>query len=83
MRDFKYVVTQVEGCPEQIFVFPKTIDHDQFAEVLSHLKEGPDRNWTRPYRKPISAGFTDGVNCYGKSESLGIGSRLTDSDLLK
>lgn len=80
MREMKYVVVKTDA-GEQIYVFPKQIDHDAFAEVLSYIKMG-GRNWKREYREPVSAGFTDGVTCYGRSESLGIGSRPQDSSLL-
>lgn len=72
----KYVVTRDEDGKEQLFMFPKSINHDDFAEVLSHIKvyTGP-RNWERQYRKPIAAGFTDGKNCTGRSETLNLDSR--------
>lgn len=72
----KYVVTRDEDGKEQLFMFPKSINHDDFAEVLSYIKvyTGP-RNWERQYRKPIAAGFTDGKNCTGRSETLNLDSR--------
>ena len=54
----KYVVVSSEH-GEELFLFPKSINHDEFAEVLSYIKQGDSRNWKRSYRKPISAGFTD------------------------
>lgn len=78
MIEMKYVVVEVDvdgEASEQLFTFPKTIDHDRFAEVLSYIKTGSDRNWNREFRKPVSAGFTDGHTCYGKSESLDLSSR--------
>ena len=81
MKEMKYVVTKDESGAEHLFIFPKQIDHDAFAEVLSHIKTG-GRNWKREYREPVSAGFTDGVECYGRSETLGIGSRSQDSKML-
>lgn len=77
----KYVVVETNGV-EQLFIFPKEINHDRFAEVLSYIREG-DRNWSREYREPISAGFTDGLSCYGRSESLDLDSRKEDTQLLK
>lgn len=82
MQEMKYVVVKAEGGDEQIFIFPKQIDHDAFAEVLSHIKTG-GRNWRREYREPVSAGFTDGTECYGRSETLGLNSRSVDTKLLK
>lgn len=83
MTEMKYVVMDSDECGEQLFVFPKTIDHDRFAEVLSLIKHGVERNWNRIYRKPVSAGFTDGTLCYGKSETLGLRSRDKDTALLR
>jgi len=77
----KYVVVKPEGSEEQIFIFPLDVDHDEFAEILSYIKQG-GRNWTRPFRKPVSAGFTDGVTCFGRSETLNLDSRQCDSLLL-
>ena len=83
MIEFKYVVVKAEEGGEQIFIFPKTIDHDRFAEVLSVIRvdDGP-RGWKRPRWAPVSAGFTDGVRCYGRSETLNLDSRMQDSKLL-
>ena len=82
MNEMKYVVVNSDEAKEQLFVFPKSIDHDRFAEVLCHIKHGSDRNWRRIYREPVSAGFTDGRHCYGRSESLGLDSRKQDTALL-
>ncbi|GAC1605795.1 MAG: hypothetical protein NVS3B3_04340 [Aquirhabdus sp.] len=81
MSEMKYVVVHSEETGEQLFTFPKNINHDAFADVLRRIKtEG--RNWTRPFRKPISAGFTDGNRCYGRSETLDLDSRPVDTELL-
>ena len=82
MIEMKYVVVKSEEDGEKLFIFPKSVNHDAFAEVLSYIKVG-DRNWKRLYREPISAGFTDGVTCYGRSESLDLKSRPEDTELLK
>jgi hypothetical protein len=84
--EMKYVVVSSEEQGEQLFIFPKNINHDSFAEVLSNIrfyKNGNLRDWKRIYREPISAGFTDGVKCYGKSESLNLNSRPEDTEILK
>ena len=78
----KYVVVESEEQGKQLFIFPKNIDHDAFAEILSHMKVGTPQNWKRVYREPVSAGFTDGKTCYGKSESLGIKSDNGDTALM-
>ena len=80
--EMKYVVVQTEEQGEQLFIFPKNIDHDRFAEVLSNIRLGSGYNWERIYREPISAGFTDGTKCYGYSESLSLKSRPEDTALL-
>jgi hypothetical protein len=72
----KYVVTEREDGKEELFMFPKHINHDDFAEVLSHIKVHTSfRDWERQYRKPIAAGFTDGKYCTGRSETLNLDSR--------
>lgn len=82
-NEMKYVVVNSKEAGDQIFIFPKNINHDAFAEVLSYLKHGNWQNWERIYRRPVSAGFTDGVTCYGKSESLNLKSDPRDTNLLK
>lgn len=82
LAEMKYVVVEDESGNEHLFVFPKVFDHDCFAEVLSHIKTG-GLNWSRQYRKPVSAGFTDGRRCYGRSETLGLSARTDDSELLE
>ena len=82
MGEMKYVVVADESGTEQLVVFPKAIDHDAFAEVLSHIKTG-GRNWRREFRRPVSAGFTDGQKCYGCSETLSLECRPVDDLLLQ
>ncbi len=72
--EFKYVVVTCEETGEQMFMFPKSVDHDVFADILSYIKIG-GRNWKRSYREPVSAGFTNGKTCYGRSETLHLNSR--------
>ena len=82
-REMKYVVVASDA-GEQLMAFPKNINHDAFAEVLSHIRDGTSRNWTRFERRPVSAGFTDGITCYGRSESLNLDARIpADTALLK
>lgn len=81
MVEMKYVVVKTADGGEQMFIFPKSVDHNRFTEVLSYIKEG-DLDWKRPLRTPISAGFTDGRRCYGQSESLRLASRKCDAELL-
>lgn len=74
----KYVVTKDESGKEELFMFPKHLNHDDFAKVLGDIKtyvNGDHRNWVRQYREPIAAGFTDGRTCTGRSETLDLDSR--------
>lgn len=79
----KYITTEQEDGKQEVFVFPKSIDHDAMAEVLPHIKNQTYGRWERVYRKPISAGFVDqNWICYGCSESLDLISRPEDTKLL-
>lgn len=61
---------------EQIIVFPKNIQHSDFAESITHLSFGTMR--------PISGGFVKNGVCVGESISLRMGSRgEADTKLLK
>ncbi len=70
----KYVVAKIKG-EEEIFTFPRSINHDRFCEVLSFIKHGSDRDWSREYAEPVSAGFVDNGKCHGHSETLRLKSR--------
>lgn len=80
----KFVCTKDENDKEEIFVFPKHIDHDRFAEVLCHIRTDDARGqWQRMFRKPISAGFVSRTNkCFGRSETLDLDSRPEDTKIL-
>ena len=83
MKEFKYVVVQVVGGPEEIYIFPKTVEHAAFAEVLHYITTPTSGGgWHRPFRKEISAGFTNGVSCYGRSETLDLDSRYKVDEAL-
>lgn len=82
MNEMKYVVVKSEEQGKQMFIFPKNIDHDSFAEVLSYIKVGTPQNWNRVYRETVSAGFTDGKTCYGRSETLGLEADKGDTALM-
>jgi len=72
----KYICTVSEDKREEVFVFPRSVDHDAMAEALQGIKDQTHGNWNRVFRTPVSAGFVDGAgNCYGLSESLGLNSR--------
>lgn len=83
----KYIVALHEG-KEKIFVFPRAIDHDRFYEGLAAIRFGHGRDWRRHVlgcpSDLVSAGFIDGGECHGRSETLGIESRgAADTALLR
>jgi hypothetical protein len=78
----KYIVTRDAEGKELMFVFDCSIDHDAFAEVAGRIKDQTHGNWRRVMRNTISAGFTDGKHCWGRSESLNIDGRPEDDALL-
>lgn len=71
----KYVVMQDENGIQELFMFPKSVNHDVFANAVSRLKDQAHGNWKRIDRDVISAGFTDGTTCFGRSETLNLDSR--------
>ncbi len=80
----KYVVTLDENDVEEIFIFPKSVNHDVFTDSVGRMKNQSHGNWQRVTRKPISAGFTDGIKCWGYSETLKLKSREhLDAELIK
>jgi hypothetical protein len=79
----KYIVTKTEEGKEEIFIFPKSINHDCMMEALRGIRSESTGRWTRIHRKAIAAGFTDGVRCIGRSETLQLDSRgLLDAVLI-
>lgn len=79
----KYICTSDSDGKEEIFIFPKTVDHDAMAEVLGHIKNHTHGNWERIMRTPVSAGFvTPGGQCLGGSITLNLRSRPEDTELL-
>ena len=81
----KYIVTEDSDGKEEIFLFPRSINHDCMAEALKLIKNHTRRNWVKIRRDPISAGFVSHDNkCYGESESLGLKSRHGfDTEILR
>lgn len=63
-------------------VFSKHVDHDKMAEAVERLTEGNHNSWYRPMYRPMSAGFTDGSKCYGRSETLNLDSNPCDKEYL-
>ena len=73
--EMKYVCTIDEENKKEIFFFEKHINHDWFYEVVGHMDD--------QFRRKSSAGFTNGVSCYGRSETLNLDSDPTDFELTK
>jgi len=71
----KYIVTKDENGKEEIFIFPKAVNHDCFAEAVQRIRDQSTGRWRRIKRTPIAAGFTDGRQCLGRSETLNLDSR--------
>lgn len=72
----KYIVYQ-DGDQEMLITFPRCITHKNMAEAMEILRfDSPNsRNWHRNQGHVIAAGFIDGNECHGSSESLNIKSR--------
>jgi len=80
----KYIRTESENGTHEIFIFPKSIDHDAMMEALSRIKNQTHGPWERVLREPVSAGFVDANGaCYGESISIGLASDKSDTELLK
>lgn len=70
----KYIVVRIKDV-EQIFVFPRTVDHDRMHEGVCEIRHGDGRYWHREFAEAISAGFIDNGACHGDSETLKLSSR--------
>ncbi len=81
----KYIVMALAD-KEEIFVFPRTVDHDRMLEACERIRFGGERDWSRKYLRDgecVAAGFVDDGKCHGRSETLGIKSRgAADTKLL-
>ena len=86
MIEFKYIIAENQESDEgetRIFIFEKGISHDKFGLTLQMgIRNEGWTNWKRESWYPISAGFTDGKTCYGRSESLNLDSRPEDTAYL-
>lgn len=80
----KYVVMQDESGKETIFIFDESIHHDCAEEVFGRIKDQTHGRWNRVFRTPVAAGFTNGICCWGESETLKLKSRgIQDEELIK
>lgn len=74
-NDAKYVIFEDFAAGPTAVVFPNWMDHNWFKDL-----------W--PTAEIISAGFVSfdadgGVQCYGKSHTLGVESRLDDVKIVR
>ncbi len=84
MHGLKYLVMRDEAGVEVVFLFSKRIHHDAMAERLEGIEEGTGSDAFPMFRRPVSGGLVEaGLTCAGRSETLGVGSRPEDSDLLR
>ncbi|AND75145.1 hypothetical protein pf16_222 [Pseudomonas phage pf16] len=81
----KYIVMMEDlTAKETIVIFDESINHDCMAEVVGRIKNQTWGDWRRVFRTPVAAGFTDGVKCWGMSETLNLSSRgEEDAKLIK
>jgi hypothetical protein len=70
----KYIVYR-DGDKDHLITFPNCINHNRMADAMEALRFGDDRDWHRRQGEVVSAGFIDGGECHGRSESLDIDSR--------
>ena len=79
----KFITTRDEEGNEDVFVFPRRINHDAMAEALEGIKDQTHGDWNRIFRQPIAAGFVSPIGvCHGSSETLGLTARPEDTTLL-
>lgn len=78
----KFITTKQEDGTEEIFLFPREVNHDCMAETLKGIRSQSWGDWKRVRREPIAAGFVEGGKCTGYSETLNLKSRPEDSRLL-
>lgn len=69
----KYIVMSNNGV-KSIFIFDKEINHDYFYNAVNFLNE--------EFYTLESAGFTNGISCYGRSETLNKDSNPEDIKLI-
>ena len=71
----KYIVLMDEDGNEEIFIFPRSVNHDCMADACKRIKDQMLPPWSRVGREPIAAGFINDGVCSGYSETLGLKSR--------
>lgn len=74
VSEMKYISTINEEGIKEIFIFPSFINHsDMYRTILTIDSQ---------FRKEIGAGFTNGIDCYGRSETLNLNSNSEDHLLI-
>ena len=80
----KYITAAVmhpgrDKAVEHIFIFPEFINHNRFAESMRRMRDSScyGREQYMEFRV-VGAGFTDGQQCWGRSETLNCNSRGAD-----
>ena len=88
-RQMKYVAASVthpgrDKEVEYIFIFPEFINHNQFADTMQRMRDSSSYgNEQLLDFRIVGAGFTDGKQCWGRSETLNCNSRgVLDSNLI-
>ena len=88
-RQMKYVTASVshpdrEKEAEYIFIFPEFINHNQFADTMRRMRDSSSYgNEQLLDFRIVGAGFTDGKQCWGRSETLNCDSRgIIDAKLI-
>ncbi len=80
----KYIVTKNEEGEEEIFTFPRSVNHDCMSEVLNKVKNQTWGDWRRVRREVVSAGFINSQGeCYGESITLHVTMREGDTELYR
>lgn len=88
-QQMKYISASVthpdsEKEVEYIFIFPNFINHNRFAENMRRMRDSSSygRDQYMNFRI-VGAGFTDGKQCWGRSETLNCDSRgVEDAKLI-
>lgn len=83
MEELKYVMFDLEGLEFPI-LFPKFVNHNRTEEGMVHSirRSFSDKGLTGGDAEVVSAGFWDGRNAHGMSESLKMNSRPQDTDII-
>lgn len=81
----KYIIVRNrDSGKEEVFLFPKSVNHDVFAKSVGRLKNQAQGQWRRITRDIVAAGFVSpSFKCYGGSDTLHMVSREQDTKILR